>query len=112
MQIFKETTTSDEASWAVSWERRRSQYNLFSTYKIEYCTGGLVSSENEAIILYTVEKTEPGSLKVHTSKKIRRHTRGEITFHFFFSSASGGIAWPLHFKFASYAYDPGASLSE
>ena len=51
MQIFKETT-SDE-SYPGSWERRRSQF--------EHCNG-LVRSENEARILYTVEK---GSLKVH-----------------------------------------------
>ena len=72
---------------------------------IEYCTGGLVRSENEARTLYTVEKKGLFcSPKVHTLKEIRRRaTRGETTFHFL-SSASRGIAWPLHFKFASYAY--------
>ena len=44
---------ANAASRAVSWERRRSQYNQFSTY---YCTGGLVRSDNEARMLYTVEK--------------------------------------------------------
>ena len=36
-------------------------------------------------------------------KICHRATHGEITFHFF-SSTSHGTAWPLHFKFASYAY--------
>ena len=41
---------------------------------------------------------------MHTFEKIRRRaTRGEITFHFF-SCASRGTEWPLHFNFASYAY--------
>ena len=43
-----------KVSRTVSWERRWSQYNLFSA-SIEYCTGVLVRSENEARILYTVE---------------------------------------------------------
>ena len=41
---------------------------------------------------------------MHTFKKIfRRATRGEILLHFF-RRASRGAAWPLHFKFVSYAY--------
>ena len=43
---------------------------------------------------------------MHTFKKIfRRATRGEIEILLhFFRRASRGAAWPLHFKFVSYAY--------
>ena len=59
-------------------------------------------SENEARILYTVEK---GIIfkGAHFEKIRRRATRSEFTFHYF-SSASRDTAWPLPFKFASYAY--------
>ena len=43
-----EEATATKASRVV-WEQRRSQYNRI------LCTGGLVRSENEARILYTVE---------------------------------------------------------
>ena len=60
---------------------------------IEYCTGGLVRSENEARILYTVEKGFVLQSKSEHSEKIRRRaTRGEITF-LSFSNASRGTAW-------------------
>ena len=63
---------------------------------IEYCTGGLVRSENEARILYTIEKGFILQSKGVHFEKIRRRA--------YFSSASHGEAWPLHFKFASYTY--------
>ena len=63
-----------------------------------YLTEGLVRSENEARILYTVEKFILQSKGAHFEKIRRRTKRGEITFH----SVSRGTAWPLHFKFASY----------
>ena len=39
----------------------------------------------------------------HFEKIRRRATRGEIVLHFS-RRASRGTTWPLHFKFASYAY--------
>ena len=94
MQIFKTTTRStSDASYLGG---RQSQYHHIN------CTGGLVRSENEGRILYTVEKRLS---KCAYLERIRcRATQGEIYFPFF-SSATHGTAWPLHFKFASYAYD-------
>ena len=51
MQIFKETTISDE-----SWERRRSQVATICFPHELNIVNWLVRSENEARILYTVEK--------------------------------------------------------
>ena len=59
----------------------RRLYNLFSTW-IEYCTGGLVRSANDARILYTFEK-------------FRRTFPFLATLH----EAQHGL-----YKFASYAY--------
>ena len=45
-------------------------------------------------------------LKVHTLKKFAAaHRAAKILsiFPIFFSNASRGTAWPLHYKFASYA---------
>ena len=41
-------------------------------------------------------------LKAYTFEK--RQSKG-AHFEIFFHRASRGAAWPLHFKFASYAYD-------
>ena len=41
MQIFKETTLqAAKASWAVSWERRRSQYNICFPHKLNIVLEG------------------------------------------------------------------------
>ena len=70
MHIFTETTTSDE-SWALSWERRRSQcvqsYNFPNTLLDDW--EGL--------------KKKRQSNDAHIEKIFRRATRGEITSHFF-----------------------------
>ena len=47
----------------------------------KYGTGGLVRSENEAKILYTVEKKK-GCLNVHTSKNSPPRYARRTTFHF------------------------------
>ena len=61
MHIFTETTTSDK-SWAVSWERRRSQYVQ------SYSFPNILLDGWEGLKAYTLKKK--GSLKVHTFKKI------------------------------------------
>ena len=45
-----------------------------------------------------------GSLMLHTLKKISAVIRAAKFLHIFFHRASRGAVWPLHFKFASYAY--------
>ena len=44
---------------------------------------------------------------MHTFKKFAVALHAAKLFSIFFSSASRGTAWPLHFKFASYAYEEG-----
>ena len=46
-----------------------------------------------------------GSLKVHTLKKIFAACSAAKLLHIFSRRASRGAAVPIHFKFASYAYD-------
>ena len=88
-----------KASQAVSWKRQRSQYNLFSSY--EYCTGGFVRSENEARILYTVEKgIILQSNSGHLEKIHRRATRRN--YFAFISTVSRGTALSLHFQVPMY----------
>ena len=41
---------------------------------------------------------------MHTLKKFSAALRAAKFFYIFFRRASRGAAWPLHFKFASYAY--------
>ena len=69
MHIFTETTTSDE-SWAVSWERRRSQcvqsYSFPNTLLDDW--EGLKKRQSNG---------------AHIEKISRRATCGEITSHFF-----------------------------
>ena len=55
----------------------------------------------EGLKAYTFQKRQ--SKGAHFEKVFRRATRCEITSHFL-RRASRGAAWPLHFKFASYAY--------
>ena len=67
-----------------AWEREYTG-DLFSTlYKIEYCTGRLVKSENETRIVYgTAEKKALScSVKVHTFYNLP--AAAKITFHFYF----------------------------
>ena len=40
---------------------------------------------------------------LHTLKKISAALAAKL-LHIFFHRASRGVVWPLHFKFASYAY--------
>ena len=90
--IFTDTTTSDE-SWAVSWERRRSQY--VQSY----------SFPNILLDGWQALKANLCSLKVHTLKKFSSALRAAKLIDIFSRRASRGTAWPLHFKFASYTYE-------
>ena len=45
-----------------------------------------------------------GSLMLHTLKKISAARSAAKLLHIFSHRASRGAVWPLHFKFASYAY--------
>ena len=71
---------------------------------IEYCTGGLVRSENEARILYPVEKGLCFcNLKVDILKKFAAvHSAAKLL------SLQHG---PLHFRFVSYTYQRVGRLS-
>ena len=51
MHIFTETTTSDE-SWAVSWERRRSQYVQ------SYSFPNILLDSWEGMKAYTLERRQ------------------------------------------------------
>ena len=68
--IFTETTTSDE-SWAVSWERRRSQYVQ------SYSFPNILLDGWEALKAYFFDKRQ--SKGAHFEKIFRRAQRGEIT---------------------------------
>ena len=99
MHILTETTTSDE-SWAVSWERRRSQYvhsYSFPNILLEGWEGW------EGLKAYTFEKGQ--SKGAHFEKSFCRATRSEITSHFF-PTALRAVqhAWPLYFKFVFYTF--------
>ena len=82
------------ASRAVSWERRRSQYNVFLINWILYWMVGISS---EPLLYFAVEMW---TFIKNSPPRYRNYT---CTFRLF-SSASRGTAWPVHFKFASYAY--------
>ena len=92
-------TTSDE-SWAaaVSWEWRRSQ-NVQS-----HSFPNILLDSWEGLKACTFEKRQ--SKGAHFERNFRRTKCSEITSHFF-RHASRGAAWPLHLKFASYAYVSG-----
>ena len=94
MHIFTETTTSDD-SWAVSWERRRSQYVQ------SYGFPNILLDGWEGLKACTFEKRQ--SKGVHF-EKISAALRAAKFLHIFSRRASRGAARPLHFIFASYAY--------
>ena len=96
MHIFTETTTSDE-SWAVFWERRRSQYIQ------SYSFPNILLDVWEGLKAYIFEKRQCKG--VHFEKKFSPRVARRNSVTFFLRRASRGAAQPLHFKFASYAYE-------
>ena len=92
--FHRDYNTSDE-SWAVSWERRRSQYVQ------SYSFPNILLDGWEALKAYFFDKRQ--SKGAHFEKIFRRAAARRNYLHFF-RRASRGAAWPLHFKFASYAY--------
>ena len=89
MHIFTVTTTSDRESAGLG-TTTKSVCSILQFSR--YFTGRLGRSESVYIC----------SLKVHTFK-IFSAARSAAKFFYIFP-ASCGAAWPLHFKFASYAY--------
>ena len=73
----KHISTSDE-SWAVSWERRPSQYVQ------SYSFPNILLDGWEALKAYFFDKKQ--SKGAHFEKIFRRAQRGEITSHFFFAA--------------------------
>ena len=96
MHIFTETITSDE-SWAVSWERRRSQCIQ------PYSFPNILLDGWEGLKAYTFGKRQ--SKGVHFERNFPPRYARRKSFTFFSRRASRGAARPLHFKFASYAYE-------
>ena len=74
MHIFTDYYKRDE-SWAVSWERRRSQYIQ------SYSFPNILLDGWEGLKAYTFEKRQSNG--VHFEKIFHRAMRGEIPLHFF-----------------------------
>ena len=84
MQIFKETTSYKQRKLAGRSPGNDDKVSIVCFPHIEYCTGGLVRSENEARILYTVEKGFIlQSKSAHFEKIRRRAARSEYFFPIF-----------------------------